>query len=361
MKAIIHIGMEKTGSSSIQTWLRANRAALEAEGVYPNEGVGVLDRIRRLALKHAIYQVAKDEMGVDDKTAWVGPRKRDPHWAGKMFENVKLLSNQLEEYSKMSGTFVYSLEVIYRCHEIQMIALEKYLSRYFEDRTYVVYIRNTVDFFLSMYVQKLRNNIFFECGTLEYSEFLNRCTSGLVPYGLESSFENLFVWKRILKDKFNVRLLESDWLVEGDLINDFASLVGVSTFCKPGRINESFAAEYIEYVRLVNLEYKDTLPQLIRRKALKCLTDASSGKPKLNISDALAESIRELHRDQEERIRRQFFPERPSLYSIKFHGQEISPAPLSERRKVEIGSMIQKQIAPEEWLPHKLACMGKRI
>lgn len=355
MKAIIHIGMEKTGSSSIQAWLRSNRALLKAERVYPNEGVGVLEGIRRLALKYAIFYVARDEMGVDEKSAWVGPAGRAPSLEREYFENYRLLTEQLEKISSKPGTFIYSHETIFRCRKIQMIALDKYLSRYFEDRVYVAYIRDTVDFFLSMYAQKLRNNIFYECGTLEYSEFLNRCTTGLVPYGLESSFGNLFEWEKVLGDKLNVRLLEPEWLVDGDLIEDFASLVGVPAFCKPGRRNESFAAEYIEYVRLLNLEYKRTLPLKIRRKALEILTKASSGKPKLAFSHAQSESIREIHRDQEERIRKRFFPDRKQLYSAKFRGRSIEPLPLTYRRKLEIESMIRERMAPEEWLPHKLA------
>lgn len=347
MKAIFHIGMAKTGSSSIQTWLRTNRVALEAVGVYPcypnvDAGIGIQEGIFSLSLKHAIYHVAKDEMGVDEKTAWMGPGPIYRARAGKIYERFKLQTSKLKDFSKKPGTYVHSHEVLFRCRKIQMIALDKYLSRYFDDRTYVVYIRNPVDFLPSMYAEKLRNNTFFECGTLGYSEFLNRCTSDLAPYGRESSFENLFDWKKILGDKLNVRLLEPDWLVNGDLIDDFASLLGVPTFCKPDRINESFAAEYIEYVRMLNLEFKEALPRLIRDNALRCLTAASSGKPKLTVSDAIAESIRELHRDQEERIRNLFFPERPSLYSTEFRGQGISPVPLTESRKIKIESMIQK-------------------
>ena len=49
MKAIIHIGMMKTGSSTIQKWLRRNRLALAAEGMHSNKGMGM----HRRALQHA--------------------------------------------------------------------------------------------------------------------------------------------------------------------------------------------------------------------------------------------------------------------------------------------------------------------
>ena len=359
MKAIIHIGMMKTGSTSIQTWLHSNRAALEDKGMQSNEGAGRFEKFHQGALKYAVYQTAMHELGADEKTAWVdswGELK----WEGKMYEFCKLLTNQLEKFSGESGTFIYSDETLYKCNETQMIALDKYLSRFFDDRTYVAYIRNTVDFFVSLYSQKLHSSLFFEWRTQEYLEFLKKCANDLVPYGLESSFGNLFDWNKALGDRLNVRLLESDWLVNGDLIEDFASLVGVAAFGKPGRINESFAAEYVEYVRFLNLEYQNGLPRKIREKALEILKDASSGKSKLAASDAQAKSIRDAHREQEEKIRKRFFPDRPFLFSPKFRGCGVAPVPLTKRRKAKIESEIREKMSPEVWVPHEFARSGRR-
>ena len=364
MKAIIHIGMEKTGSSSIQTWLRTNRARLEGENVYPSNSaypyktVNMQSRCPSIsgipanALIHAVFHVARDKMGLDEKLAWAGPRERNPRRDAKYYKNFKLLTEYLFGLGNKPGIFVYSLEGIYKFHKIQMIALDHYLSRFFENLNYVVYIRDIVDFLPSMYAQKIRDNKIFDYATLEYSKFLNKCTSELAPFGRESSLEILFDWKKVLGNKLNVRLLDPDWLVNGELIEDFASLLDVGTFRKPERVNESFAADYIEYVRFLNLEFEDSLPLGIRKKALQILTEASSGKPKLAVSDALAESIREIHRDQEERIKRRFFPGRSDLFSKKSYGQGVSPAPLSDCRKSGIESFLRKKMAPEEWPPH---------
>lgn len=371
MKAIIHIGMEKAGSSSIQTWLRANRIALEGESVYPSNSVypfktedmrsrcPSISGIPANALKHAIFHVAKDEMGVDEKTAWVGQTERNPRRDARYSENFKLLTDHLQGLGNEPGIFVYSLEGIYTCRKIQMIALDKYLSRFFENISYVIYIRNIVDFLPSMYAQKLRDNKIYNFATLDYSKFLDKCVSDLAPFGRESSFDILFDWEMTLGNKMNIRLLEPDWLVNGDLIEDFASLLGVGAFCKPGRINESIAAEYIEYVRMLNLVFEDSLPAGIRKKALQILTDESAGKQKLAMSDTQAESIQELHRDQEERIKMRFFPERSDLFSINSYGKGVSPVPLTERRKSEIDFFLQKQMEPEDWEPYKLARGGK--
>ena len=100
MKAIIHIGMWKTGSTSIQAWLSKNRAALEAKGVYLRKGARISGGTGRRAIKCAIYYVAKDEMGVDEKTAWLGPQERKPDREFAYTEQAQLLTRQLEEVSK---------------------------------------------------------------------------------------------------------------------------------------------------------------------------------------------------------------------------------------------------------------------
>ena len=350
MKAIIHIGMMKTGSSTIQKWLSFNRLALAADGVHSNKGMGMHWR----ALQHAIFVFAMRNFVLGDKLAKAGPREI-AKWES-ICENYNSLTRQLEKLSRDPGIFIYSDEDIFECTEIQMAALDKFLSRFFNDRTYVVYIRNTVDFFLSMYSQKIQGNRF---STQEYSEFLKKCETDLVPYGLESSYENLFDWHEVIGDKLNVRLLEADWLVNGDLIEDFASLVGVAAIRKPGRRNISFSAEYIEYVRLLNQEFRNNLPHKIRKKAIRILKEMSFGKSKIAMSDTQAKSLRDIHSDQEEKICKIFFPEKPFLFSPKIYGCGKAPTPLTARRKVMIESEIRKKL--EVWKPHELVHSGDRF
>ena len=350
MKAIIHIGMMKTGSSSIQMWMQSARAALAADGVRSNEDAITFENLHRRALTHAAFELALQEFDVKEKDARANLEKSLNKSAG-MHEISKILTKQFDKLSRKSGTFIYSDETLYNFNEIQMIALDNFLSRFFEERNYVVYIRNFVDFFVSMYSQKLQNKRSYEHCTQEYSKFLEICMSTLVPYGVESSFGNLFEWSKVFGDRLDVRLLESDWLVNGDLIEDFASLTGFATFVKLDRVNESLAAEYVEYVRLLNRKFKNNLRSKIRRKAISILLDASSGKPKLAASDAQAKMIRDYHRGQEESIRKRFFPERSSLFSPKFRGSGLAPAPLTNRRKLEIESDIREKLSPEVWPP----------
>ena len=349
MKAIIHIGMPKTGTTSIQTWLNLNREPLKVKEVHL-----IPTTMRRTALEDAIIFLASRGIGFDEYRAWQGLHDRLRNMACVIEENFKLLNAYLEKLSGQSGIFIYSLELLYRHNEVHMITLDKFLSRFFEEINYVVYIRDTVDFFVSLYSQKLR--IFCpQYGSEELSRFLKRCERNSIPYEMESSFAHLFEWERIFGERLDVRLMESDWLINGDLIDDFASILGMDTFCAPDREKRSFAAEYIEYVRFLNLEFGQKLPIGIRKRALNILMAASAAKPKPVASDKQASLIHAIHREQEDRIRKKFFPGRTILYSPKARGEGVMPLPLTEYRKREIERELNEKMVPLAWNPYELS------
>ena len=373
MKAIIHIGMPKTGTKSIQTWMRLNRAALEKAGVRM-----VVEKPAPLLL--ASIHVAMLEFGIDEKSAWhgvegrpmarrlgldvdenasrqaVAERKRAR--AEKIKDAFIFMTGEFGKLSGESGTLVWSDERFYNKKNL-ISPLDEILGRFFEERTYVAYIRNTVDHLVSNYSQKLRL-CDEDYGAMRFSEYLEKCAACPYPLGENSSMENLFVWRSLLGEKLNVRLLETDWLEKGDLIEDFASVVGVGALRKPGRMNESFAAEYVEYVRFLNRDFGRSLPDEIRKRVLEILKMASSGKPKLAVSDAQADSLLNSHRELEERVREKFFPDRPLLFSEKFRGGGVMPPPLTDRRMEEIESRIGDELGRIDWKPNALACGGDR-
>lgn len=354
MKAIIHIGMPKTGSTTIQTWMRSNRASIEAGGM---RSIGVDEPLRE-ALTFAPLHVALHEMGIDRRTLLDDVEIWMRFKADRIEGCYEFLTEEFQKLSCKPGTFICSHEGLYGHGEIHARALDKFLSRFFDDRTYVVYIRDTLDTLLSLYSQKLRNFREVLYTKLDFQDVIDRWTELDHPFGKTSSIEHLFFWDGIVGDKLNVRLLESDWMVNGDLIEDFASLVGFDVRSKPGRTNESFAAEYTEYVRFLNREFGSALPAGIRRKTLEILTAASAGKPKLAVSDEQAERIREKNRDLEDRVRKRFFPDRSRLFSLKSRGPAVMPLPLSDSRKAKIDSEIGEKMKPEVWDPYELAFGG---
>ena len=373
MKAIIHIGMPKTGARSIWTWMYSNYVALEAEGVHSLFAAPV-----PLLLMASIH-VATVEDGLDEKTAWQGwegkPGARALGFeidekainatvaqqkrvrAKKIEHYYQVLISELENLSGKSGTFIWLDERLYDKRNL-ISPLDKILGRFFDDITYVVYIRDTADFFVSKYSQDLRDcDEYF--GTMRFSEFLRNCADRTICQEQDRPLEYLFAWRDVIGERLNVRLLESDWLVKGDLIEDFSSFIGVDAFRKPGRKNESFASEYIEYVRFLNRKFGRSIPDDIRREVLAILRGASFGKPKLAASDEQADSIRKAHGELEERVRECFFPDRRFLFSPKFRGNGVMPSPLTGRSKAMIEAEIDGKMA-KDWNPDAIARIGGR-
>lgn len=341
MKAVIHIGLPKCGTQSIKFWLRLNRDALEAKGVRMING-------DTKQLMYASVYLAFRDLGADEKTAMHGLDVRGGPKKG-IHEIYEDLSGWLEQMMAESGVFVHSRGNIFERDEIQIIALDRYLSKFFEERIYVAYIKDTIDLFTSIYSQCLRSFRLGEYTTIEFQEWLKKCVHDPRPNRVENYLDHLLVWEKVVGQRLNVRLLESDWLVKGNLIEDFASLVGTSPFDMPPRQNESFAAEYIEYIRFLNQYLMDDLPMKTRGRILNLLTDLSAGKPKLSVSDEHAEWIRESFREREENIRKRFFPNRPYLFSPKSRGKGNMPIPLTNRCKAALKSKFHEKMALKDW------------
>ena len=350
MKAIIHIGLPKAGSTSLQRWIYVNRADLESNGVYilaPKESLA-----RGWKLIPASMYVGIHELGFPEQT--IRQRLGKPPYEGEVENIYKSLILEFEcMRTSRPRIFLASCERIIWLNESQIIAFDKLLSHYFESRTYIAYIRNTVDYYISWYSQKLYNNNLPR--SMNLHEYLQYCTSDTTSISRESYWHQLFIWEGMFGDNFNVRLLESEWLLENDLYKDFSSLIGVPVYSKPARANESFAAEYIEYVMKINELFGHSIPIDTRRKALNFLQHYSIGKPKLSISEVQAHAIRMKIHDQEEKIRRKFFQTRKSLYSEKSRAQEVLASPLTVNQLAAIDAEIQKAISPTKWDQYRLA------
>ena len=331
MKAIIHIGMAKAGSTSIQTWLNVNRSVLKTQGVHSIERMSLCGG-NTCAVRRAVY-IRLREMGVDHTNAWIGPRIPSENAYTEIEANYNFLISKLKIISERAEFFVYSNENLFLCTDIQILALDEFISQYFNERTYVIYIRNFVDSLVSFYSEKLRGKS-KRTNSANFLYMLTLFANQFPAYGELSDFERIFIWDNVVAENLNARLIEKDWLVKGNLIQDFASLVGVHEFKGIGKINQSFAAEYIEYIRFLNQQ--DTLPEELRMNTLRILTDLSSGKPKLVAPDNKAKLIEEKYRNLEDRIRIRFFHTRPYLFSPKIRGRGIMPVPLTDRRKAEI-------------------------
>jgi len=308
MRAIVHIGAPKTGSSTLQQFLFVNSAKLAEQGFrfqrnVPNRGsqyeypLAALARIDRLLpgreeqTRYSSTDLATHKAtGAKVEADLAVSRYR---WA----EPVALFSSEHILPWLRAVEEVRSLDAIFRSH--------------FEDVRYIVYLRNQEDLIVSEYSETLKRGSNQTLQTLIDARTITLNHENRVRLWVEA----------VGKDRFDVRLLDSSFLKDGDLLADYAAACGFSLegLQPPPRVNESLSAPAAECLRIIN----DRVPQLLedgrpnplRKGIVDQLMNLSEGGPKLALTSDQRAQVHAAVGESNESLRRDFFPDRESLFS----------------------------------------------
>jgi hypothetical protein len=286
----LHIGVEKTGTTSIQSFLAANRSALRAQGrlypVAPGHAShpdlvafalddGRLDGTRRARGLGAPAQIADFRDGLVralvSEIAGSG--------ASEIIFSSELLSSRLRSLSELERLKVLCAGIA-RSTKI------------------VVYLRNQVDFLISRYTNVLQS------GGRE--EFRMRGTS-FADYEMV-----LDRWAEAFgRDNLIIRRFAPADFVDGDLLADFAATIGLeSTKLVPvPRYNESLDAESLGFLLAINRRLPRWLSRRIGplRSAAVAVLQRRRGGMKFVISSAQAGRIEDHFRASNERVSAVYF------------------------------------------------------
>lgn len=199
---ILHIGLPKTGTTSIQRALEALRGALRRQGIcYPeSRGGAVPALLHRVGMTHG-----------------AGPR---PDSGGPADRFWNELTTEFRALGPAIGTVVLSGEqcsYLLRSPE-QIARLHAKLAPWFATMQVVIYLRRQDMHAASMYAQALRRAILRPPSL----EFLEQELSGLYDYAnLLRSWQSVFGEGSIIP-----RIFEPDALLNGDSVADFLGLCG---------------------------------------------------------------------------------------------------------------------------------------
>jgi hypothetical protein len=305
MKLLIHIGTGKTGSTSIQSALSANRAKLLSKGFF--------------------YSVCNDKnshnflpMLVADKGNFQFLFKRIfapselHHLEAKRQEWCENLRAEVEDARSQAHTFILSSEHLCTLNRGELRRLKGLVLSLFSSLEVLVYLRDQADYAVSMYDTSLKTGgplrqpappeRFPE---LNYAKFLKR-------------------WRRVVtKNAVNVRLFERESLLNGDILEDFFSVCGlsVSEFERPPEQNQSMDILGHALMHRINLllpEFlKDGTVNPARRNFSRYFASRFSKGEKLTVSPALAAKYDSSFRSSNEWVRKRYFPNRESLFARK--------------------------------------------
>lgn len=289
----LHIGVEKTGTTSIQSFLAANRSALRAQGrLYPRTP-GPVGHLGLVAF-------ALDDARIDGTRK--ARRLATPlQIAGFRDDFVRALVKEIAA----SGTseIILSSELLSsRARSPGELARIKLLCAGIARNTKViVYLRNQVDFLVSRYTTLIQSGGRDEFGVrgiafADYAALLDRWAAAF-------GRENLIVGR-----------FEPSDFVDEDLLADFAATIGLATakLASVPRYNQSLDAESLTFLRAINRRLPNGFRERtgpLRSAAIKVLQRRRGGT-RFVIPRAVANRIEAHFRNSNERVSAEYFDSR---------------------------------------------------
>lgn len=309
MKAVIHIGTPKSGTTTIQAFLARNRSALSQQGI----------RYQPFDPRN----IAQLELGLAGMIRSGGmaeaPNKRHALGAQTRAEQeayVERFDAMLREGVKTwpEHTYVGSSEQVHSWLSTRprIQALHDFLSGHFDSVRYIVYYRPQEEFMLSTYSERIKRG--------ERLTFDEHYAQRLGNMDFHRKAMN---WVSVVgRENLSVRLLDRETLLNGDLLDDFCAVAGIdrTPLQDPPRMNVSLSAEevalYLKLGRRIKARLRNGAPNPLFF-ALLSVMKHTLPKPgsRLQLPEGTRDEIRALNAESNEKLRAQFFPDRETLFS----------------------------------------------
>ena len=332
---VLHIGTGKTGTSSVQFFLRDNRdRLLELGYLYPKSA----GRVRHDKLSLFI----KSDEELLSSPNWYRQKQSDPARFRKAFR--RQLFSEIE--SAGVSRVLLSDEVLYGCSDPALRRLRGFSDRIAGSLRLVVYLRRQDDQMVSRYQQMVKTG---EVRRLD--EWAQEDMARIYDY-----FARLRTWQTLLEPTaFVVRRFERGEFVSGSLHQDFLDAVGVETRAaelhQVSNRNVSMDAESIEFLRLVNLHRVEnegaTVGVIDNRRLVRRLVEASTGKV-LTLPDPVLDEFMARWAESNRAVAREFLRDETGQL---FREPRRSTNTTTEQRfdPARLDHFVTKFELPEQW------------
>lgn len=303
-RLILHIGTEKTGSTSIQVFLRINQKRLAEAGVGVPSGLGD-------TLHFRLQLLANDKDINDDFIMNHG-----------LHLNKELRGNTLSEWknefyqeveSSEAQTWIISCETLHSrlLKESELARLKNILSPLFERIDVLVYLREP----LSMITSRLTENAKSAIPVIIPEPIANQ------EFDIADHQATLQRWESAMgPGKLVVRIFESESLVRGNVINDFMEACGLKqeNYLIPRNQNLSLSKYGLELTEEINRHVPRRWVDgtLIKsRWQLMChIMLQHRGGPSYTPSPEEIKKYDQFYEERNEWVRSKYFPEKEKLF-----------------------------------------------
>lgn len=235
---VLHIGSDKTGTSSIQAFLDRNRRRLAELGyLYPKTP----GRTRHVRLGLSI----RPDGALDGFITWHRQGAASPEQFRKSFRRRLLREIDKSGLSRV----VFSDEALYNAPSEALRRLCEFVDEIARSLRVVVYLRRQDDHMVSRYQQAVKVG-----ATKRLTEWMGgRNAATFYDY-----YRRLRTWERLLEpDEFVVRRFERDSFVGGSLVQDFLDAAAIDARAEELEQttihNISLDVESLEFLRIFNI------------------------------------------------------------------------------------------------------------
>ncbi|MFZ1728425.1 MAG: hypothetical protein WBO29_18185 [Albidovulum sp.] len=333
MKAIVHIGCHKTGTTAIQTWLGTNRAALRAQGFCYDrfDGKGWATPTNQGQFIIALFTRFGKMIGARDFNRSHGISDME-----SQIEITRKFEAELQTAIRADGdTYLISCEHLgtWSGGAGGIRILDTWLSSLFSEVRYILYLRRPDIWVASCYSQGVKDGTL----TLTLADYLRQKKYCGYPRLIAG-------WvKAVGRNRFDLRIFDEVWLHNDGLIADFAGAIGVDpTGMKlPGRQNPSITTAEAE-IRLERNRGKPApRPGALWPRLLRWLKPAPKPSRKLALTAEQTAEIWQANAEGIAWVRRTFFPDRPELF-VFANPSPALPADRPERQFLKNKQASQK-------------------
>ncbi|EPA1555462.1 hypothetical protein O8I42_02745 [Campylobacter lari] len=311
MIAYVHIGTEKTGTTSIQTFLRNNKDLLQKQRVVYSSSLGNNGSQWNFTFL-AYNDIRSDEYCISRK---IYTKYDFKNHKKKIFFDLK---KELREASHQK-LIISSEHLSSRLYDIQELKKCKKILQYlgFQKIIVMVYLR--------------------ENGNMAISSYSTKIKSGKQDFGLKpcKEFEYLGNYKELLcrwqeifsKENIIVRLFDKNEFYQGDLLKDFVHSIGLkwdNEFVIPPKQNESLDLIGVELLKRINqyLPWRiDNKINHLRGGVTKFITkyfqNSNNSHLKFQPPKEVVQSYIDYFEESNEWVRKEFFPHKERLFPKK--------------------------------------------
>lgn len=302
MKAIVHIGTEKTGTTSIQSFLYQNRRKLRKAGFHFLQCAGKTNN--RALPAYCLHNDRTDDfyrnLGISTLEARIEHKRKFiielEKELGGLPSHIKAVVISSEHFHSRIRT------------EEEMDNVHELLSTYFSEIEIVCYLRDQITTCTSYYSTALKSG-----NPSSFAAFIERCKPKNYYFNYEEMLQN---WERCFGLKaLNVSLFSRAHFVNGDLLDDFTSKIDPDLVGKLNTNvqieNESLNPTGQALARAVNIAFpiRTLRPELapLREQCRQLVNKRYKGKGR-QLTPESQRQVFAAFADMNESLRLKFFP-----------------------------------------------------